>query len=167
MTRSPLPQTCSTAKKGNTVSESTTYEPSPDERSRNQVALYEATDGAEGNTLDGRPVIVLTHTGAKSGLTRKTPLMQIEHAGSYAVVASNGGAAKTPLWANNIAANPTVQVQDGAVKHTLRAREVRGDEREQWWERAYATYPKFSKYRELAGRDIPLYVLEPVPGQQT
>jgi F420H(2)-dependent quinone reductase len=144
------------------VTENAVYEPSPDERSRNQVALYEATDGAEGNTLEDRPVIILTHTGAKSGLTRKTPLMQIEHDGSYGVIASNGGAAKAPLWARNIAANPVVQVQDGAITHTLRAREVFGAERDLWWTFAYATYPKFAHYREIAGRDIPLYVLEPM-----
>lgn len=145
------------------MTENPTYQPSPDERSRDQVALYEATDGAEGNTLEGRPVVVLTHTGAESGFLRKTPLMRIEHDGRYGVIASNGGAAKTPLWAYNIAANPTVQVQDGAVKHTLRAREIFGDERETWWGYAYETYPKFASYRELAGREIPLYVLEPVP----
>ena len=137
------------------------YEPSPLARERAQVALYEATDGEEGNTLEGRPIIIVAHVGQKSGLLRKSPLMRVEHDGSYAVVASNGGAARDPLWARNIAANPAVRVQDGATTHPLRARRVFGDEAERWWERAYETFPKFAGYRTAAGRDVPLYVLEP------
>jgi F420H(2)-dependent quinone reductase len=111
------------------MTEHAAYEPSPRERERTQVALYEATDGVEGATLNGSPVIILTHTGAKSGLVRKSPLMRIEHEGSYAIVASNGGG-KEPLWARNVAANPVVQLQDGAVKQTIRAREVVDEEKD-------------------------------------
>jgi len=67
------------------------YEPSRNERTREQVELYEATNGVKGGTLKGKPVIVLTFKGAKSGKLRKTPLMRIEHDGIYAVVASNAG----------------------------------------------------------------------------
>ena len=137
------------------------YEPSPLDRERAQVALYEATDGEEGNTLEGRPIVILSHLGAKSGLLRKSPLMRVEHDGSYAVIASNGGATRDPLWSRNIAVNPDVRVQDGATVHTLRARRVSGDEGEQWWARAHDTFPKFTGYRQTAGRDVPLYVLEP------
>lgn len=143
------------------MSQDAAYAPSPFERERTQVEQYEATNGAEGGTLDGRPVIILTHTGAKSGLTRKSPLMRIEHHGSYAVIASNGGADTTPLWARNIVAHPVVQLQDGATKHTLHVREVFGEEKERWWGYAYDTYPKFQEYRAATLRDIPLYVLEP------
>ena len=87
--------------------------------------------------------------------------MRIEHDGSYAVIASNGGAARDPLWARNIAAHPEVRVQDGPTTHALHARRVFGDEQEQWWLRAYETFPKFAGYRQAAGRDVPLYVLEP------
>ncbi|MBJ7341870.1 nitroreductase family deazaflavin-dependent oxidoreductase [Mycolicibacterium sp.] len=138
------------------------YEPSPLDRERAQVALYEATDGSEGNTLEGRPIIILTHIGQKSGLLRKSPLMRIEHEGSYAVIASNGGAARDPLWAFNIAANPEVRVQDGPTTRALRARRVLGDELELWWTRAYETFPKFAGYRRAAEREVPVYVLEPV-----
>ena len=137
------------------------YEPSPLARERAQVALYEATDGTMGDTLEGRPVVILTHVGAKSGLVRKSPLMRVEHNGSYAVIASNGGAARDPLWAGNIAANPAVRIQDGATVHDLRARRAFGEEQEQWWRRAYETFAPFAGYREAAGRDVPLYVLEP------
>src|ERR1700712_3644147 len=120
------------------------YEPSPLERERAQVALYEATDGAEGNTLEGRPIVILSHLGAKSGLRRKSPLMRVEPDGSYAVIASNGGASRDPLWARNIASNPEVRVQDGPTTHVLHARRAFGDEKEQWWQRAYETFPKFA-----------------------
>jgi deazaflavin-dependent oxidoreductase (nitroreductase family) len=137
------------------------YEPSPLDRERAQVALYEATDGAEGNTLEGYPIVILSHLGAKSGLLRKSPLMRVEHDGRYAVVASNGGAARDPLWARNIALHSEVRVQDGATTRTLHARRVFGDEAEQWWERAREAFPKFAGYRQAAGRDVPLYVLDP------
>jgi deazaflavin-dependent oxidoreductase (nitroreductase family) len=137
------------------------YAPSRLDRERAQVALFEATDGAEGATLEGRPIVILTHVGAKSGLLRKSPLMRIEHDGSYAVIASNGGAGRDPLWAHNIAAHPEVRVQDGPITYALHARRVFGDEQQQWWLRAYETFSKFAQYRQAAGRDVPLYVLEP------
>ena len=97
------------------------YEPSPSERVRRQVELYEATNGAEGGTQKGKPVIVLTSQGAKSGKIRKIPLMRIEHNGVYAVVASYAGAPKNPFWYYNLVANPLVELQDGAVKQDMRA----------------------------------------------
>jgi F420H(2)-dependent quinone reductase len=106
------------------------YEPSPSERVRRQVELYEATNGAEGGTQNGKPVIVLTSQGAKSGKIRKIPLMRIEHDDVYAVVASHAGAPKNPFWYYNLVANPLVELQDGAVKQDMRAREVFGEEEE-------------------------------------
>lgn len=144
------------------MSDASAYVPSPFERERTQVALYESTGGREGGTLDDRPVIILTHTGAKSGLTRKSPLMRVEHGGRYALMASYGGAPKHPLWYHNVVAHPVVKVQDGPVTRTMRAREVHGEEKEQWWTYAYKTYPKFIQYRAAAPRDIPVLVLEPV-----
>ena len=138
------------------------YEPSQNDRTREQVELYEATNGLKGGTLAGRPVIILTFKGAKSGKIRKTPLMRIEHNGIYAVVASNAGAPTHPFWYNNIVANPIVELQDGAVRQDLRVREVFGEEKKEWWKRAYAAYPEFPAYRARAGREIPLLVLEPL-----
>src|ERR1700689_2164757 len=114
------------------------YEPSRNDRDRRQVELYEATNGKEGGTLNGKPVIILTFKGAKSGKIRKTPLMRIEHNGTYAVVASNGGAPAHPLWYRNIVANPIAELQDGAVKHDMRVREVFGEEKNELWKRADA-----------------------------
>jgi F420H(2)-dependent quinone reductase len=121
------------------------YEPSPSERVRRQVELYEATNGAEGGTQHGKPVILLTSQGAKSGKIRKIPLMRIEHNGFYAVVASHAGAPKNPFWYYNLVANPPVELQDGAVKQDMRAREVFGQEKAEWWERADAAYSAFPK----------------------
>jgi F420H(2)-dependent quinone reductase len=139
------------------------YEPSQNDRTREQVKLYEATNGVKGGTLNGKPVIVLTFKGAKSGKIRKTPLMRIEHNGTYAVVASNAGAPTHPLWYSNIVANPLVELQDGAVKRDMRTREVFGAEKDEWWKRADAAYSEFPAYRARAGREIPVLVLEPLP----
>ncbi|MBY8880894.1 nitroreductase family deazaflavin-dependent oxidoreductase [Actinacidiphila acidipaludis] len=138
------------------------YQPSPTDYVRLQVELYEMTDGAIGNTFKDRPVIILTTKAAKSGKLRKNPLMRVEHNGRYAIVASNGGGAKDPVWHRNVMANPTVEIQDGPIKHDMRAREVFGEEKNEWWVRADTAYPEFADYRKVAGREIPVYVLEPV-----
>jgi deazaflavin-dependent oxidoreductase (nitroreductase family) len=137
------------------------YIPSPSDRVRDQVALYEATDGAEGGTLNGSPVIVLATVGAKTGSVRKTPLIRIEHDGTYAVVASYGGAPRDPQWYRNAMANPLVQVQDREVRQKMRAREVFGAEKDEWWRRADAAYAEIPHYRATAGREIPILLLEP------
>ena len=138
------------------------YEPSRNDRTREQVELYEATNGEEGGTLNGKPVIVLTFKGARSGRIRKKPLMRIEHDGAYAVVASNAGAPTHPFWYSNIVASPLVELQDGAVKREMRAREVFEEEKDEWWKRADAAYSEFPAYRARAGREIPILVLEPL-----
>ncbi|GAA1264973.1 F420H(2)-dependent quinone reductase [Pseudonocardia aurantiaca] len=138
------------------------YVPSSSERARDQVALYEATGGREGGTLEGRPVVILTMTGAASGKIRKTPIMRIEHDGSYLAVASNGGAPSHPAWYHNLIAHPDVRVQDGAWVRTLRAREVFGQEKAEAWKLADSRWPYFPDYRARAGREIPILRLEPV-----
>jgi deazaflavin-dependent oxidoreductase (nitroreductase family) len=138
------------------------YVPSSSERARDQVALYEATGGREGGTLEGRPVVILTMTGATSGKIRKTPIMRIEFDGSYLAVASNGGAPSHPAWYHNLIAHPDVRLQDGAQVHLLRAREVFGQERAEAWKLADSRWPYFPDYRARAGREIPILLLEPV-----
>src|SRR3954454_17494950 len=119
------------------------YEPSASDWSREQVELFERTNGAEGNTMRGRPVIVLTSLGAKSGKIRKTPLMRVEHDGEYAVVASLGGAPKHPVWYYNVVANPRVELQDGPVRRDMIAREVTGAEKVVWWDLAVEAFPDY------------------------
>jgi deazaflavin-dependent oxidoreductase (nitroreductase family) len=135
------------------------YEPSTFDFSRDQVELYERTGGAEGGVLQGKPVIVLTSVGAKSGKLRKTPLMRVEHDGRYAVVASLGGAPKHPVWYYNLTANPHVELQDGPVRKDYQAAEVHGDEYEAWFERAAAAWPDYAEYRKKTTRKMPIFVL--------
>ena len=123
------------------------YEPSTSAWSRKQTELYEATDGEEGGDLRGRPVIVLTSVGAKTGKLRKTALMRVEHDGVYAVVASLGGAPKHPVWYYNLKKHPHVELQDGATKLDYTAREVVGEEKAVWWERAVETWPDYATTR--------------------
>ncbi|HEV2241159.1 MAG TPA: nitroreductase family deazaflavin-dependent oxidoreductase [Streptosporangiaceae bacterium] len=137
------------------------YQPSAASWARDQVDLYENSGGTEGTELSGRPVIILTSVGAKTGKIRKTPLMRVEHDGDYAVVASLGGAPRHPVWYYNLTANPHVELQDGAVKKDYQVREVFGDERESWWERAVATWPDYAEYQKKTTRTIPVFVLTP------
>jgi deazaflavin-dependent oxidoreductase (nitroreductase family) len=139
------------------------YEPSPHKWVRDQVEEFEGSGGSEGNTLreTGLPVIVITNVGAKTGKVRKTPLMKVEHDGSYAAVASYGGAPKHPVWYYNFVANPRVELQDGAERIQMIAREVSGAERDQWWERAVAAFPPYAEYQTKTTRQIPVFVLEP------
>ena len=137
------------------------YEPSTAGWARKQAERYEATDGAEANDLRGRPVIILTSVGARTGKLRKTALMRVEHAGDYAVVASMGGAPKHPVWYHNLKANPHVELQDGGSKRDYLAREVSGDEKTVWWARAVDAWPDYAKYQTKTDRQIPVFVLEP------
>ncbi|HXC19171.1 MAG TPA: nitroreductase family deazaflavin-dependent oxidoreductase [Acidimicrobiales bacterium] len=137
------------------------YEPSPSAWVRDQVELYERTGGAEGNTLrdTGLPVIVVTTRGNKSGNIRKTPLMRVEHDGAYALVASQGGAPKHPVWYYNLINNPeSVTIQDGPEPFEVSVREVTGDERAAWWERAVAAFPPYAQYQLKTERVIPVFV---------
>jgi F420H(2)-dependent quinone reductase len=137
------------------------YAPSTAAWARKQAEQYEATNGAEAADLRGRPVIVLTSVGAKTGLLRKTALMRVEHDGIYAVVASQGGAPKHPVWYHNLKANPHVELQDGATKRDYLAREVTGTEKATWWARAVETWPNYAGYQTKTDRQIPVFVLEP------
>jgi deazaflavin-dependent oxidoreductase (nitroreductase family) len=137
------------------------YEPSPAQWVRDQVALYESSGGTQGTTLREMPVILLTNRGSKSGMLRKTPLMRVEHEGSYAAVGSKGGAPENPLWVANVLAHPEVELQDGPVKQDMTARQVTGVERAEWWERAVAAFPDYADYQKKTQREIPVFVVEP------
>ncbi|MFF7637751.1 nitroreductase family deazaflavin-dependent oxidoreductase [Kitasatospora sp. NPDC008050] len=140
------------------------YQPSPEQWVRDQVALYEGSGGTEGTTLRGVPVVLLTSLGARSGKIRKNPLMRVEHDGTYAVVASQGGAPKHPTWYHNLVAHRQVELQDGTVRQDMTAREIQGAERELWWARAVEVWPDYAEYQKKTDRVIPVFVLEPAPG---
>ena len=137
------------------------YEPSPQQWVRDQVEAYERSDGKEANTLrdTGLPVIIVGHRGRHSGKIRKTPLMRVEHDGEYALVASQGGAPTHPVWYHNLKAAPDqVTIQDGPEPFDAVVREVDGEERRQWWERAVAAYPPYAEYQDRTKRRIPVLV---------
>jgi F420H(2)-dependent quinone reductase len=139
------------------------YEPSPRKQTRDQVERYEATDGREANTLAGtdRPVVIFTTRGRKTGKIRKIALMRVEHNGTYAMVASIGGAPEHPDWYFNVKADPeALMVQDGAERFDATARELSGEEREIWWRRAVEAYPPYAKYQERTKRQIPVLLAE-------
>ncbi|MGP3988354.1 nitroreductase family deazaflavin-dependent oxidoreductase [Streptomyces sp. 3N207] len=140
------------------------YEPSPEQWVRDQVELYERSGGTEGTTMRGMPVVILTTRGARTGKVRKTPLMRVEHSGTYAVVASLGGAPSHPVWYHNVVADPRVELQDGPVRQDMTAREVTGEEKATWWKRAVEAYSDYADYQRKTDREIPVFVLEPTPG---
>ena len=138
------------------------YAPSPWDWSREQADKYAESGGADAADMKGMPIILLTTVGAKTGKLRKTPLMRVEHNGEYACVASLGGAPKNPVWYYNIAKNPRVELQDGSATQDYDAREVFGDEKAVWWERAVDAYPDYADYQTKTDRQIPVFVLTPV-----
>ncbi|ASF08801.1 hypothetical protein NBRGN_038_02550 [Nocardia brasiliensis NBRC 14402] len=137
------------------------YAPSTSDWAREQAEKYENSGGTTATTLQGRPVILLTTKGAKTGKLRKTPLMRVEHNGEYAVVASLGGAPKNPVWYYNIKAEPHVELRDGEVNKDYTAREVFGEERQLWWDRATEVWPDYIEYTKKTDRVIPVFVLTP------
>ena len=138
------------------------YEPSTSDLALENAELYMASGGTEGTELKGKPVILLTTVGAKTAKLRKTPLMRVEHNGEYAVVASLGGAPKNPVWFHNIVKHPRVELQDGAATGDYEAREVFGEEKASWWQRAVEVWPDYADYQRKTDREIPVFVLTPI-----
>ena len=137
------------------------YEPSTTEWVRDQVEQIIRTGTTEGVTIRDRPVVLMTYRGAKTGKVRKTPVMRVEHEGRYAAVASKGGAPTNPQWYASLLAEPLIELQDGTASQEYRAREVFGDEKAQWWERAVAAFPPYAEYQEKTTRLIPVFVATP------
>ncbi|MGI9145954.1 MAG: nitroreductase family deazaflavin-dependent oxidoreductase [Chloroflexota bacterium] len=140
------------------------YVPSPAQWVRDQVETYERSGGREANTLrdTGLPVIIVTMRGTKSGNIRKIALMRVEHQGEYALVASKGGAPKHPVWYYNLVASPDeVTIQDGPEPFEANVRQITGDERRVWWERAVGAFPPYAEYQQKTDREIPVFVASP------
>ena len=140
------------------------YAPSRAQWVREQVDAYESSGGQRANTLrdTGLPVIIVTMRGNKSGKVRKIALMRVEHGGEYALVASMGGAPRNPVWCHNLKADPeSVTIQDGPEPFAARVRELSGDERALWWERAVAAFPPYADYQKRTERQIPVFVATP------
>lgn len=129
---------------------------------REQTEKILETGTTDSVDMAGRPVILMTTRGAKTGKLRKVPLMKVEHDGVYAIVASVGGAPKNPVWYYNLKADPRAEVQDGTVTREYRAREVTGEEKALWWKRSVDAFPPYEDYQKNTTREIPVFVLEPV-----
>ncbi|MBV8448146.1 MAG: nitroreductase family deazaflavin-dependent oxidoreductase [Hyphomicrobiales bacterium] len=143
------------------------YIPSPHDWVREQVELYESSGGTKGTTLrdTGLPVVLVTHTGNKTGATRKTPLMRVKDGPNYVLVGSQGGAPKDPVWVHNLRAKPQIELRDETVARPMRVREVQDEaERNRLWKLAVAAYPPYAEYQERTTRRIPLFVAEPAHG---
>lgn len=141
------------------------YEPSPSAWVRNQVETYERSGGTEANALldTGYPIVVVTMRGRRTGKIRKVALMRVEREGEYALVGSMGGAPMHPKWVHNLRASDEVTLQDGPAPFDVSVREVDGEERAAWWERAVAAYPPYAEYQERTSRRIPVFVVAPKP----
>lgn len=140
------------------------YEPSASGWVREHVEQVLRTGTTDGVTIKGRPTVLMTYRGAKTGKIRKTPVMRVEHEGRYAAVASKGGAPTNPQWYSSLLAEPIVEIQDGTKRGLYRAREVFGDEKAIWWRRAVDAYPDYADYQRKTDREIPVFVLEPLGG---
>jgi deazaflavin-dependent oxidoreductase (nitroreductase family) len=140
------------------------YVPSKAQWVRDQVEKFEATDGAEANTLrdTGYPIVVITSRGAKSGNLRKNPVMRVERDGIYVAIASKGGADDHPEWYYNFVAYPEVELQDGAVRKTYRVEQAEGAERADLWDLAVRTWSTYASYQEKTDREIPVFKLTPI-----
>jgi deazaflavin-dependent oxidoreductase (nitroreductase family) len=138
------------------------YEPSTAAWVNKQVTEYEGSGGTAGTLLRGVPTIVVTSVGASTSKLRKHPVMRVEHSGTYAAVASKGGAPENPAWVANLRKNPQVDLQDGTAHGDYRAREASGDERAEWWARALEVWPDYAEYQTKTERQIPVFLLEPV-----
>jgi F420H(2)-dependent quinone reductase len=140
------------------------YVPSKQDWVREQVERFEASGGTEATVLErtGDPIVVITSLGARSGKLRKNPVMRVERHGTYVAIASYGGGPKHPVWYHNFLAHPEVDLQDGPVKKSYRARLVEGDERAEWWQFAVETWPTYGEYQKRTEREIPVFLLEPL-----
>jgi deazaflavin-dependent oxidoreductase (nitroreductase family) len=137
------------------------YVPSPRPWVRDQVDAFERSAGTEANTqaASGLPVVVVTMRGNKTGNVRKIALMRVVNEGEYALVASMGGAPRNPVWYYNLRANPNeVLIQDGAQPFRVHVRELNGDERSVWWDRAVQAYPPYAEYQTRTERQIPVFL---------
>ena len=128
---------------------------------RTHVFLNSLTGGAAFNQMGGREVCFVTMTGARSGRRITVPLMYVPHGQGVLLVASQGGAPKNPVWYNNIARNPDIDVRHRGRLMKLRARLASPEEKPALWPICDAAYPPYADYRARTSRDIPIFVCEP------
>ena len=144
------------------------YIPSPRDWVREQVELYESSGGTKGTTLrdTGLPVIVVTHTGNKTGAIRKTPLMRVKDGDSYVLIGSQGGAPDDPAWVHNLRVDPKVELRDETVVRPMLVREIKDNaERDRLWKLAVAAFAPYAEYQAKTARQIPVFLATPSAGE--
>ncbi len=124
------------------------------------IEEFRSNAGICGGFFEGKPMVLVTHTGAKSGVRRTTPLVCSTDHGRIVIIASMGGAPTNPAWYHNLVTNPDVTVEYGTETYTARATEVHGDERQRLYEQQAAIMPFFTEYAAKTSRTIPVLVLE-------
>ena len=132
---------------------------------REQVELYESTNGAQGTTLrdSGLSVVIVTHRCRRTGAIRKTPLMRAVDGSNYILVASMGGAPDNPSWYYNLVTNPDVEIRDKADVQVMKVREVSDPaEKKRLWDIAVEAFPPYVEYQDRTDRAIPVFLAEPV-----
>jgi len=147
---------------GDMTTNSDEYAPSTSDWVREQAEKVTEAGTTDAVDIIGLKVVLMTMRGAKSGKIRKVPVMRVEKDGVYAAVASLGGAPKNPVWYYNLKADPKLTLQDGEITKEYVAREIEGDEYDEWWQRSVAAYPPYAEYQTKTTRKIPLFLLDPV-----
>jgi len=124
------------------------------------VQEFRENAGKVGGMFEGAPMLILHHTGARSGTIRQNPLMYQAVDGGYAIFASKAGADTNPDWYHNLKANPETKIEVGADTVDVTARFTEGEERDTIWSQQKSSYPQFAEYEEGTSRVIPVVVLE-------
>ena len=125
------------------------------------IRVFRETKGERGTDWRGTKILLLTTTGRSSGEPRTAPLIHTTDGDRWVIVASKGGAPEHPTWYHNIVDAPLVELQDGAVRKDYTPRELSGDERAVWWDRAVEAWPAYADYQTKTDRLIPLFLLTP------
>lgn len=134
---------------------------SPNDWNQQVIAEFRENDGKVGGPFEGATLLLLHHTGAKTGTERVTPLVYQAVDGKYAIFASKGGAPTNPDWFHNIVANPEVEIEVGTDTIIATAEVLDSDERDSIWSRQKELMPGFAEYEEKTDREIPVIVLDP------
>ncbi len=125
------------------------------------MSLYHLTGGAVGGKMGGRPILLLTTIGRKSGKERVTPLLYLPEGDHFIVIASNWGEANHPMWWLNLQANPRAKIQVGRNTIAVTARQASPEERQRLWPVIASRYSNFAGYQKRTTREIPVVILTP------
>jgi deazaflavin-dependent oxidoreductase (nitroreductase family) len=134
---------------------------SPADFNRQIIDEFHANEGRVGGMFEGMPLLLLHHTGVRTGSARVNPLAYARDDGHYVIFASKGGAPTNPDWYHNLKAHPEVSIEVGADTIDVIASEATGEERDRLFNAQAARVPQFGDYQQKAGRTIPVIVLTP------